>query len=384
MNMSQSSRVGRRAPCTHGRRAPPANQPKKWWGSLRSTHPTRSRHVLLAALWLAAQGFASSAAAAEEPKSPPPAITPATRAAIDKGLAWLAERQNDDGSFGTGPHRGNVGICGLCGMAMMTCGSTPGRGPCGAKVDRAVDYVLANAQQSGFILEPNSANRGQAMYNHGFATLFLAECCGMSSRGDLREKLSKAVKLILASQNKEGGWRYDPKRDDADVSVTSCELVALRAARNAGLWVPRDSFDRAAKYIERCQNADGGFVYILGTGRESEFSRSAAAVVALAAAGVYKGAVVEKGYDYLRQFQPAQGVVRNEKYYEYGQYYAAQAMWQAGGQSWAKWYPAIRDELLARQQADGSWMSDYGPEYATAMCLMVLQMPENQLPIFQK
>ena len=59
-------------------------------------------------------------------------------------------------------------------------------------------------------------------------------------------------------------------------------------------------------------------------------------------------------------------------------------MWQAGGERWARWYPAVRDELIARQGPDGSWTSAYGSEYATAMCLIILQMPENQLPIFQR
>ncbi|MGA2067700.1 MAG: prenyltransferase/squalene oxidase repeat-containing protein [Thermoguttaceae bacterium] len=312
-------------------------------------------------------------------------ITPAAEQAIRKGLAWLAQRQNDDGSFGTGPHRGSVGICGLCGMAFMSGGSTPGRGPYGRPVTRAVDYILANAQQSGFILEPATADHGP-MYNHGFATLFLAECYGMSPRTDLREKLAKAVKLIVNSQNQEGGWRYSAERAPAaDISVTSCEVMALRAARNAGLSVPKETFDRAREYIQRSQNADGGFVYILREGGESAFPRSAAALVALAGAGIYEDPQVTKGLDYLMSFLPAENLVRRETYFEYGHYYAAQAMWLAGGQRWAKWYPAVRDELVARQRPDGSWMaSDYGPEYATAMLLMVLQMPENQLPIFQR
>jgi hypothetical protein len=328
--------------------------------------------------------LASAAEKTDAEKSAGQMITPAAELAIDKGLAWLAERQNDDGSFGTGPHRGNVGICGLCGMAFMTGGSTPGRGPYGHKIDRAVNYILANTQQSGFILEPGTASHGP-MYNHGFATLFLAECYGMSSRGALREKLSKAVTLIVNAQNKEGGWRYYAKRDDADLSVTSCEVMALRAARNAGLHVPNETFQHAADYVKRCQNADGGFVYMLSAGGESAFPRSAAALVALAGAGTYEGPEWTKGLDYLAQFQPAAGVTRLESYYEYGQYYAVQAMWLAGGQRWAAWYPAIRDELVARQRPDGSWPpADYGAEYATAMCLMVLQMPENQLPIFQR
>ena len=33
-------------------------------------------------------------------------------------------------------------------------------------------------------------------------------------------------------------------------------------------------------------------------------------------------------------------------HYFYGHYYAAQAMWTAGGDYWAEWYPPIRDELL--------------------------------------
>ncbi len=312
-------------------------------------------------------------------------ITPAADRAIDKAVGWLASRQNDDGSFGSGAYRPNVGICGLAGMALMAGGSTPGRGPHGEQVNRALDYVLANAQPSGFIVEPASTSYGP-MYGHGFATTFLAECYGMSPCADLREKLSKAVKLIIHTQNKEGGWRYNPQDHAADISVTVCEVMALRAAHNAGLFVPAKTIDDATDYVKRCQNADGGFMYMQSAGGDSAFPRSAAAVVALNSAGIYRGPEITKALDYLTQFRPAEGVVRRgpENYYEYGHYYAAQAFWHAGGDRWARWYPAVRDELIARQQQDGSWVSSFGPEYATAMSAMVLQMPENQLPIFQR
>ena len=48
------------------------------------------------------------------------------------------------------------------------------------------------------------------MYGHGFATLFLAEVYGMSPNEELHGALEKAVKLIVDSQNEEGGWRYFP------------------------------------------------------------------------------------------------------------------------------------------------------------------------------
>ena len=56
---------------------------------------------------------------------------------------------------------------------------------------------------------------------------------------------------------------------------------------------------------------------------------------------------IARGLDYLTGFRPEQGVVRREQYYEYGHYYAVQAMWHAGGERWARWYPAIRDELIS-------------------------------------
>jgi hypothetical protein len=125
-------------------------------------------------------------------------------------------------------------------------------------------------------------------------------------------------------------------------------------------------------------------------GGESAFPRSAAAIVALNSANIYEGPKhpeITRGLDYLTQFRPEKGVTRRDAgYFEYGHYYAVQAMWQAGGERWARWYPAIRDELVSRQGPDGSWSptSAYGSECATAMCLIVLQMPENQLPIFQR
>jgi len=118
-------------------------------------------------------------------------------------------------------------------------------------------------------------------------------------------------------------------------------------------------------------------------GGESAFPRSAAAVTALYSVGIYKGPEIAKGLDYLMQFMPSGDATRHE-YYFYGQYYAAQAMWQAGGQRFRRWYPAARDELVGRQHEDGSWQDPVGNECAAAMALVVLQMPNNYLPIFQR
>jgi prenyltransferase beta subunit len=310
-------------------------------------------------------------------------ITAETETAIKRGLAFLASRQNDDGSFGSGNYGRNVAVCSLAGMAFMSGGSTPGRGPYGRNVDRCVDYVLSNAQESGFLVASESASHGP-MYGHGFATLFLAEAYGMSARKDVREKLAKAVKLIVDSQNSEGGWRYQPNTQEADITVTICQIMALRAARNAGIYVPTETVDQCIDYVKRSQTSDGGFAYMLEL-RESAFPRSAAGLVALYSAGIYEGDEIDKAIAYLEQHAPRTDAISRESHFFYGHYYAVQAMWQAGGEHWQRWYPAIRDALLARQQDEGSWMDNsINQEYGTAMATIILQMPNNYLPIFQR
>ncbi len=332
-------------------------------------------------LWLAPRALADPV---DPEKSAVDMITPKASQAIDKGLAFLAQRQQEDGSFGAQGYARNVAVCALGGMAFMASGSTPGRGPFGRNVDRCLDFVLAHTEDSGFINVPGATSHGP-MYGHGFATLFLAECYGMTQRSDLREKLSKAVNLIINTQNSEGGWRYQPQRvDQADISVTICEVMALRAARNAGLYVPHDTINRCIDYVKRSQNPDGGFMYML-QGGQSAFPRSAAGVVALYSAGVYEGPEIEKGLRYLMDYLPRGADLSRDSHFFYGHYYAVQAMWHAGGSYWTRWYPAIRDALLARQRDDGSWMdSTVCVEYGTAMACIVLQMPNNYLPIFQR
>ncbi len=311
-------------------------------------------------------------------------VTPTTQRAIDRGLRFLAANQFDDGSFGTGQRfQHNVAVSALSGLAFLSAGHMPGRGPYGEVVDKAVQYLLQNTDASGFIHVEAGASHGP-MYGHGFATLFLAEVYGTTPRKEVREKLSLAVKLIINSQNSEGGWRYYPHSRDADISVTVCQIMALRAARNAGLFVPKDTVDRCMRYVKASQNADGGFRYQLDQ-NDSLFPRSAAAIVALYSGGEYEGAEIDRGLRYLFRYLPRPGRMRGIEYYFYGHYYAVQAMWHSGGDYWKQWYPAIRDDLLIRQSADGGWDNNMQcPEYGTAMALLVLQMPNNYLPIFQR
>lgn len=308
-------------------------------------------------------------------------ITPRMIEAINHGLSYLASQQRADGSYGHSQFQRHVGVTSIAGLAFMAHGDLPERGPYGSNVSRALDFVLRSSHPNGLLAADTSHG---PMYGHGFGTLFLGEIYGQTRDARIREALLKAIRLIINSQNDEGGWRYQPVPDEADISVTICQVKALRSARNAGIKVPKKTIDRAVEYVRKCQNPDGGFRYMLNSGGGSAFPRSAAGVSTLWYAGINTDdQAVQSGLEYMMRYLP--GNTHNIPHYYYGQYYAAQAMFMAGGDHWKRWYPAIRDELLARQdKAEGAWSGQAGHAYGTGMALIILQMPYRYLPIFQK
>ena len=312
-------------------------------------------------------------------------MTAALHDGIARGFVYLTGQQNSDGSVGDrgrGRYGKHVGITALCALAFMSDGHVPGRGDHGEQVRLALDFVLAHSTETGLLAADTSHG---PMYGHGFATLFLGEIYGMNPQDKrVRDALVRAVDLILGTQNDDGGWRYNPVPYDADISVTICQIMALRSARNAGIKVPKQTIDRAVNYVQRCQNADGGFKYMLQAGG-SAWPRTAGGVASLFYAGVYDDDSIKRGLDYLtRSALPGQRAAGQAHYY-YGHYYAVQAMYLAGGEEWDRWWPAIRDELLSKQASNGGWLDHHaGGAYATAMSLIILQMPKRYLPIFQR
>ena len=117
-------------------------------------------------------------------------------------------------------------------------GNVPGRGPYRDLLARAKKFLLASQQPSGLFVSPRGSHG--PMYEHALSTLACAEMYGMDPDPELEDKLRKAVDLILKAQSPNGGWRYQPQPGDHDLSVTVMQIVALRAANNAEIPVPRD------------------------------------------------------------------------------------------------------------------------------------------------
>ena len=348
-------------------------------------------------------------------------VTPEQEEAVNRGLAWLADHQSSDGSWVakigfklnndfryTADDKGHLGVTSLACMAFLAGGHLPGRGKYGKNVDAGLKFVLSCVQEDGYI-----TFGGTRMYDHAFATLFLAEVYGMTSREDVKASLQKAVDFIVKSQNAEGGWRYEPYSQESDMSIVVCQVIALRAARNIGIRVPRSTVERAARYVvDSAVTRDGildpGMGYSGGFGgseigtfhyqkdvhSRSSFPLTAAGVTALHGLGIYSDELIKKGLNYLssnlapfnREPSPGYGTDKGHYYFWYGHYYGVQAMYTAGSPYWEPYFTELRSQLLRIQRPDGSWPNDVGPgpAFGTAVGVLILEIPYRFLPIFQR
>jgi hypothetical protein len=334
------------------------------------------------------------AAAPGRPEAGYVPITPQAQRCIEKGLQYLALTQQEDGAWGGESWPKNTGITGFALLAFLAGGDAPGEGQYGAQVQKTVDFLVDQIKPSG-LCSTKWTSYGP-MYEHALATLALCEAYGMSPREDMRAHLRRAVDIIVRSQHPDGGWRYLPvPSGDSDISVTVCQVMALRAARNAGFAVPKETIDRAVEYVHRCAQADGAFGYQPGYSTGT-FPCTAAGITTLYGAGAYQDKQIELGMAHLFRVAPDVGSQTHwadAEHYFYGHYYGIQAAYQAGGKHWEAWYPKIRDALVTHQDRDGGWdeggylhkhTGNIGRTYATACALIVLQAPKRYLPIFHR
>ncbi len=312
-------------------------------------------------------------------------ITTESRLATKLGFEYLLRRRRVSGDFDS---EFPVAVNALVGIAFLAGGVTEKSGPPSytEALRHCTAALLARQDESGYFNDGRSQ-----MYGHGFATLYIAELYGTSGDGQtrLQDALRRAIRVIERSQGQDGGWDYEPlghqRTGASDTSITVCQTMALRAARNLGIVVDTSVVNAARRYIQRAQNPDGGFRYraMGGTFRQesSEFPRSAAGVCILYSLGDYSSEAIRRGFEYLRE-----NAWKINLFPYYAQYYCAQAMFQAGGRYWRDYYPRVRDLLIRRQRPDGSWQASARENdvQVTAMALIILQLPQRLLPIFER
>lgn len=288
-----------------------------------------------------------------------------------RGLQFLVKLQTAEGRWNDMPYGGEPAVVGLAVVAMLAHGDDPNHGPYAVSIRKGLDFVLRNQNpQTGYI--------GKSMYNHGFSVLALAEAYGHVEDERLGPALQKGVNLIVSSQTRNplGAWRYSPESLDADTTVSGCQIVALFAARNAGLAVPEDAIQKGLKYFIKCQTPEGGFGY---TGASSpNGARTAIGCLVFALAKQKQSDPYQKAFRYL-QAAPA-----DPSYQQYYLYYASQAFFQSTPQVWNEWNKKNVRTLISTQNEEGGWDGQFGQTFTTAASLLSLALNYRYLPIYER
>jgi hypothetical protein len=361
--------------------------------------------------WFGALGGVLALLFVPGPQPAPAEDLPAKYQALaEKGLQFLAKQQFRDGHWEAAGGQFGSAMTALAATTMLMEGSTLREGKYADNIRRAMEWLLHRAQPSGLIGEPNAPNQGLGyLYGHGFSILFLSQLYGEEEDADRRKQLekvlTKAVEFACKAQTSRGGWGYVSAQDGNDFdegSVSITQVQALRAARNAGIVVPRETIDKTHDYLKKCTTANGGMIYSLASGGGGERPTiTVAAIASMFSTGEYNSPLAKRWIKFVQPQVPVDRVGQDQfGHSEYTHYYYAQVIYCLGEDGYAKLFPESKPserltwsrykaaffEFLARtQNADGSWSGTaIGQIYTTSCYLTILQLDKGTLPIYQR
>lgn len=346
-------------------------------------------------IWLAIAGIAwcllAAAARAE------PAAQAAYQQSVDKAIEFLRSKaQAPDGSFFA---KGGPGVTAMVAYSVMR----HGRSPDDPMVAKALKHVEKYMQPDGSICDKDG-------FYQNYETCLAIMCLSEANADHRYDKQIKAAeKFIRDAQWDDGGAGYG-KHKRADLSNTSFFIEALKSAGKG----PEDpAIQKALAFVSKCQNLegpnnpteyaakvnDGGFYYspqaggvsmaekTPNGGLRSYGSMTYAGLKSMLYAGVkaddprVKAALqwIRKSFD----VKANPGMGKQGLFYYYHVFSKAldvaglDAIEDSQGVK-HDWRRELREELIARQQPDGSWVNtetrwlEGEPTLATAYALMSL------------
>ncbi len=304
---------------------------------------------------------------------------------ISGGIAYLAKNQKLDGRWEEHPQYPTqypTAVTALSALSILGAGHMPHRGPYQSELTQAIDLLLrAQRGKDGLIAIPGEL---RSMYGHGFSTLFLSQVYGITQGLRIKNALKSAVDLIVKSQSEKGGWYYEPHSSDDEGTVTIVQIQALRACRDAGIYVPHETIEKALDYVKKSQYENGGIAYGVGPSGNATPALTSAGMAVLFNAGEYDVTEVHaKGFRYLDDHFSELFELGN--HFLYTNFYAAQVYKLRGGFHREDYFRAVEkdlDDQMKNEDGDTFWNIEEGPFYSTAMALLILEVELEYLPIF--
>lgn len=348
------------------------------------------------------------------PTAPSEPAAPDVRANVRSGLKWLAAQQKADGTWEAANGFSRTTATAVAGLALLMEGSTPGHGPYAPHLRKALAWLEKHAAKDGRLASTDETEMFQYVTSHAQALLFLA--CAYDADGDRERRvrlaplLERGVAFAVECQTPRGGWgfvRPAPGADYDDGLSTATVLQAILAARKAGIEVPRKATDKAVQYLVRSSNPDGGIIYSSYGEQVPRGNDGMPTISSAAAAGVLTADgprpfllpawVTFGNRDAVRQLQYLATNTSGVIMYQFHAARAAYALGENGHRAlrpdapaaevvrWSTYRATAFKALTAAQAKDGSWPDQtFGPQYTTALALIVLQLDNDYLPAFSR
>jgi hypothetical protein len=361
---------------------------------------------------LATLGFLSVA----HPPTHADEISAKYKPAIQEGLEWLVKLQNKDGSWPARDKESDVSCTALAGLALLMEGSTAANGMYAGNVNKAVDWIVRNCQagaDDGLIGTRDRLDRTNYMFGQSYALLFLASAYAREEKTDakdldarltrvrqrrMEEVLKRVVQFSAKAQSSTGGWFFiscQDGHDEDDASATLAQMLALWAAQQADIKLPKETLTKAFAYLEKITTPGGGIPLSSRSAGKAGTERPGLTIAAFAStlgSNQVNPVLAKKWFSYS-QFTVTP---RSEGY---ARFHLALAMHGLGEHGYAKLFEAknpsmvwsksrkvLFDELLGSQSRDGSWvLRDWNPNpaFGTAISLITLQLDNEHVPIFR-
>ncbi|MCH8829281.1 MAG: hypothetical protein IID45_06860, partial [Planctomycetes bacterium] len=324
--------------------------------------------------------------------------------AVNRGLKWLADHQNPDGSWslhrfqlnckgkhrmcsGLGKEHSDTAATGLALLPFLAANHTHQKGSYRKTVAAALKWFIDHQKPNGDLLAPGDS---QHMYSHGIAAIALCEAFGMTQDPQLKVHARRALDFIIKAQTKSlGGWRYTPG-NSSDTSVVGWQVMALKSGEMAGFHVPKKTFDNVRRWLKSVEgNRSGGGTF----GYASKGSSPAMTAEGLLCLQFMEtpgnDPRLQAGADYLLKYLPSAKSNLTSYYW----YYATQVMYHMQGKYWQTWNSRMRQTLVETQIKTGPlagtwtprdrWEKRGGRVYSTALRVLILEVYYRHLPIYR-
>ena len=325
----------------------------------------------------------------------------ASESAVERGLAWLAAHQWEDGGWRFnlkatpacqgecrhwGHFRSTTASTGLALICFLGAGHTHQEGPYKETVAGGLYYLTDRMVMTSLGGDLRDGESG-TMYSHAIATLALTEAVAMTGDATLTGPAQSAVDFIVHAQHPKGGWRYSPGKP-GDTTVTGWHIAALKSALLARLEVPYDIWHKIDAFLDSVQlNRGAAYGY-------QDASRSTNTTNAI---GLFGRMILGWPHDH-RPLQRGMAQMAGQdprKNHMYFNYYAAQILHHYGGKGWERWNQRTLKYLVEHQarggHENGSWhfpreahSRPGGRLYTTAMAIMTLEVYYRYMPLYQR